>query len=74
MSFGPQNLDRAISIEVPAVLFVFKKINLYLCEIIILNSFSMLLVTKVKSLWFLGMLETFLDPLLGQNAISKVCH
>lgn len=34
MSFGPQNFDRAISIDVPAVLVVLRKIYLYLCEMI----------------------------------------
>jgi len=34
-SLGPQNLDSAISIDVPAVLLVFRKMKLCLCEMII---------------------------------------
>lgn len=34
MSSESQNLERAISIDVPAVLFVFKKMNLYLWQMI----------------------------------------
>ena len=37
MSSSPQNLDKEISTDVPAVLVVFRKINLYLWDMIIVN-------------------------------------
>ena len=37
MSSSPQNLDKEISIDVPAVFLVFRKINLYLWDMIIIT-------------------------------------
>src|SRR5262245_38894841 len=39
-SSGPQNLESAISMDVPAVLLVFKKMNLYLWEMIMSSVFG----------------------------------